>query len=769
VIRAVAEEALRAADRLVPAWLPDGRAEGHEWSATNPRRADAHPGSFKINMRTGAWADFATEDKGGDLVSLAAYLRGCGQGEAAKALAAELGIDISKPAAAPPRRPAADKAALPGTALLPWPADHPALEPIQRPLHGAECQGCWVYRDAAGAGLLVVARYATEPRKTYMPWHLRSLDCGQQWRAKYPEAYADGGRPIYGLDRLAARREAPVLVTEGEKACEAAAALLPAYVVITSPGGSKAAAKADWSALAGRTVVIWPDLDDAGAAYARDVTRLALSAGASGVQMVEHDQLIERHGLPLELPAGWDAADWPAGQPCDLAGCLVAARAHRPETPAAPSPSPDAAAETEGAAGCRKHRRLITAIKDHLTNSGLQPDALDGWRHAEGWRLACVDNQVLAHELAYVLRHGGSWSLEYITQTLEHVVRLMRLRRRETLLATIIRRDSTVRGQQAASEYLRAVTGGVDPTDLAVFRHWVWTVKRQASGMHVDHHVMPVIVGGQGSGKTTAAGLLVKPLAELALNIDVSYMTDERRVRALAHLVVGRWEEMSGAARADLETLKRQITDPTISYRPMRSNSTVVLPRTCSFIGTSNIPVQDLVQDTTGARRFYELKTPARCDWSRLADIDPLDVWACVSETEPAPASAVLSAMREQQADLVHKDAVSLWLEGESWGAMQVRDPDGDLDHPQRIQLGYHNPAHGETFEEVSARFRHWCQVVGQPPLGSKVLAARLRQEGFTRGDQYEGGRHVRVWKRPAPIAGMIAAASPANVAQGVA
>ena len=74
-------------------WLPDGRIEGQEYVARNPRRPDRRRGSFKININTGKWGDFATGDGGGDLVSLAAYLAGTGQGEAAHELAAMLGVD----------------------------------------------------------------------------------------------------------------------------------------------------------------------------------------------------------------------------------------------------------------------------------------------------------------------------------------------------------------------------------------------------------------------------------------------------------------------------------------------------------------------------------------------------------------------------------------------------------------------------------------------------------------------------------------------------
>lgn len=86
----------RAALAVLPAllarWLGDGHREGAEWVARNPRRADRRPGSFRINMNSGKWADFATDDRGGDVVSLAAYLAGTNQAEAAKRLAEMLGV-----------------------------------------------------------------------------------------------------------------------------------------------------------------------------------------------------------------------------------------------------------------------------------------------------------------------------------------------------------------------------------------------------------------------------------------------------------------------------------------------------------------------------------------------------------------------------------------------------------------------------------------------------------------------------------------------------
>jgi len=72
--------------------LPTGRAIGTEWVARNPKRDDKRAGSFKVNLRSGRWSDFATGDRGGDPVSLVAYLEGVRQLQAARLLGQMLGI-----------------------------------------------------------------------------------------------------------------------------------------------------------------------------------------------------------------------------------------------------------------------------------------------------------------------------------------------------------------------------------------------------------------------------------------------------------------------------------------------------------------------------------------------------------------------------------------------------------------------------------------------------------------------------------------------------
>jgi hypothetical protein len=93
---AVSAAALPILPSLVVRWLPCGRREGAEYVALNPTRADRHLGSFRVNLRTGRWADFATGDGGGDAVSLVAYLSDVTQAEAAARLAGMLGVEVRR-------------------------------------------------------------------------------------------------------------------------------------------------------------------------------------------------------------------------------------------------------------------------------------------------------------------------------------------------------------------------------------------------------------------------------------------------------------------------------------------------------------------------------------------------------------------------------------------------------------------------------------------------------------------------------------------------
>ncbi len=155
---------------------------------------------------------------------------------------------------------------------------------------------------------------------------------GTAWRWKAPPA----PRPLLNLAQLQAQPTAGVLIVEGEKAADAAAALFSSVVVTTWPSGCKAISKADWSPLAGRQVTLWPDNDDPGRQAMAELARLLIGIGCT-VKIISN---------PPDAPEGWDIADasWTPSE----ALAYVAANIQPVEQPPAPEPTPEPAPEPAG-------------------------------------------------------------------------------------------------------------------------------------------------------------------------------------------------------------------------------------------------------------------------------------------------------------------------------------------------------------------------------------------------------------------------------------
>ena len=132
---------LKEIDRVLAHWLPNGKRVdgGKEYTAPNPTRTDKRAGSLKINLSKGTWADFATSDKGGDLIDLVRYVDGCTDVEACSKLAdlLRLSAEDSQSKTAPTKSPTPEWKAIqpiPTEAMYKCPAKH-------RPQGGPEEDG----------------------------------------------------------------------------------------------------------------------------------------------------------------------------------------------------------------------------------------------------------------------------------------------------------------------------------------------------------------------------------------------------------------------------------------------------------------------------------------------------------------------------------------------------------------------------------------------------------------------------------------------------
>ncbi|MGE8253370.1 MAG: CHC2 zinc finger domain-containing protein [Stenotrophomonas sepilia] len=169
------------------------------------------------------------------------------------------------------------------------------------------------YRNAEGKilGYVLRCEFIEHDSRKLKKWTPQVTWCvGPAGQKQWCLESFPGARPLYGLDALGAKPDAPVLIPEGEKCRDVAARAFPGYAAISWAGGGKAVTKADWSPLAGRDCVLWPDADVPGQQamlgwrndanqFKPGVAQLLKRAGARSIRFVD----------VTGQPDGWDIAD----------------------------------------------------------------------------------------------------------------------------------------------------------------------------------------------------------------------------------------------------------------------------------------------------------------------------------------------------------------------------------------------------------------------------------------------------------------------------
>jgi putative DNA primase/helicase len=146
--------------------------------------------------------------------------------------------------------------------------------------------GKWDYQDADGNLIACVYRYDPPSGKQFRPWDVTTR------RNRAPEI-----RPLYNQPGIKAANA--VVLVEGEKAAQA---LIDAGVCATTAmnGANAPTDKTDWSPLAGKHVIIWPDHDEPGFKYAESVAARLKTLGVASLAVL---------AVPNGKPEKWDAAD----------------------------------------------------------------------------------------------------------------------------------------------------------------------------------------------------------------------------------------------------------------------------------------------------------------------------------------------------------------------------------------------------------------------------------------------------------------------------
>jgi len=240
---------------LLRSWLPGGRQEGKEWVCGDTSGAPGR--SLSINTATGVWKDYASDEGGSDPVSLYAAIHNIGQGEAAKRLAQELGVNGGNG------------------------DGHDA----RRGKPSGKIVATYDYHDANGELVFQVCRLEPKSFRQRRP----DGQGGWVWSVKGVELVP------YRLPQLLEAQA--VFVVEGEKDVDALVAL-----GLTATCNAQGAGK--WGAdcakhFQGKRACVLPDNDEPGRDHAQQVAR-SLQGVASLVKVLE---------LP-NLPEKGDVSDW---------------------------------------------------------------------------------------------------------------------------------------------------------------------------------------------------------------------------------------------------------------------------------------------------------------------------------------------------------------------------------------------------------------------------------------------------------------------------
>lgn len=410
--KALADVLLHMAEQLVPVWLSGGQRNGHEWKCGS--LAGEAGNSCSVNLVNGKWGDFATGEQGNDLVSLYAAIHGIKMHEAAVQLAREHGLEsvanVVKTAAGgsvvpavnprpvPPPKPKVDREG--------WVTLRPVPEVAPDPTFGhyhrkpEDIQHVAEYRVGDALHGYAVRFGTSDGEKETLPYTYcqSDRDAGQKWHWRQ----WDEPRPLY-LPGLALPGGRTVILVEGEVKAELLQQVLDAeapaiYCVASWPGGCKAWQKADWSWLAGSTVLGWPDCDskrekltakERESVKGDDAAREALEASKpllpedkqpgmqAQLKILAH--LRDAHGctvslLPIPLPGkvvdGWDCKDaittdgWSGAEILEFLG------------QAQPLPSADAAEPAAETAAPKKNSRSPVGTKGREA-AGDAPDGDD--------------------------------------------------------------------------------------------------------------------------------------------------------------------------------------------------------------------------------------------------------------------------------------------------------------------------------------------------------------------------------------------------------
>lgn len=459
----------------------------------------------------------------------------------------------------------------------------------------------------------------------------------------------DRPRPLYG-----AADGHQVLVVEGEKAADAARRIM-GMPVVTWPAGTSGARHADWSPVAGKRLVLWPDADQPGWDVMQEVAALATAAGAIEVKVAAWDR---------DKPRGWDAADaeaegWDRGAVLGWlrARVTVWAQPDANERPPEPVPGSAPAAKVTGKPQPTTEARTMQQEKPSATvtpikspKMRLQPD--DAWRAELRYRADDTPKPRLLHNMVVFLTQHPDMRGVFAFDQFSNQLTLLRcppwdnpegwepravkdadgraacqwlelqdmtpkLTDAHTAIEAAADRMSfnpvtdwfdglKWDGEARLDKWLTYYLGAADtPFTRLVGAKWLISGVARAyePGCKVD--TMLILEGPQGIGKSNVMRTLGTLGGRSYFTDQVDNIGSKDAAMQLQGVLIIELAEMNQFKGKEITAIKAWMTQTVDRYRPPFGRRVMAFPRHSILGGTMNPDGAGYFEDVTGARRFW--------------------------------------------------------------------------------------------------------------------------------------------------------------------
>lgn len=257
---------------------------GNEFEACCPFHQERTPSFTIFPGKDGTWRYycFGCSEKPGDVIDFVEKIQGVSTAEAIRILNGDrrAGANI-QPAKIEARNPYAGITVLnPPTELAPD-RNLVLYNPKRERTGNIKPSAVFPFRRDDGSVIGYVLRHDLPDGKKETPqvcWV--KLPDGRKTWARFPFPKP---RPLYGAERVAGASQ--VIVVEGEKKVDAIFRAT-GRIAVSAAGGVNGGRHADWSALKGKKVLIWPDADHEGFKYLAELAEL-LADIASEIKFVD--------------------------------------------------------------------------------------------------------------------------------------------------------------------------------------------------------------------------------------------------------------------------------------------------------------------------------------------------------------------------------------------------------------------------------------------------------------------------------------------------